>query len=493
MTAEESTQTCNDNEKCLYVLFPGIAMSLGWGLRGYIGGGPFGAMIPGCMVALTLCLLLRQSGSLAALAALFGAIGVGFGGQMTYGQTIGFIIKSETFWWGFTGLTLKGAVWGLLGGAMIGIGLNYRNYLPKDVVIALVLLILASFIGWKLINEPKLIYFSDPINKPRGESWAGLLLGAIVLIGYLKFRARSQTACLPLRFALWGALAGSIGFGGGGIWMAIGPNLSVNQQWYPWWKFMEFSFGLCFGIGLGLCTFYNRQYLDCGKQTDSPTEFLWKQVLLGIFVVAFVFWLWPAFVHFISSAISSEVSEMAVRQVLRSILRVFFGFTTLGVLLVLLGMAVKSLRWHIVITVTYCAAAIDLIEDMFGENSINADPVFLWGFVIVSTLVVAVLVIFCEKRAKSPLAALFLLITWACMFVSFPKAIIRHAIIYPAPGAIAEAGGLFIYLINTLKGQIVVHTIFTLEAIILTWIVCGPVRKIYADMKACDDNSTENT
>ncbi len=41
-----------------YLLFPAIAMLLGWGLRGYIGGGPFGAMIPGAMVALAISMLL---------------------------------------------------------------------------------------------------------------------------------------------------------------------------------------------------------------------------------------------------------------------------------------------------------------------------------------------------------------------------------------------------------------------------------------------------
>ena len=72
-------------------------MMLGWGLRGFIGGGPFGAMIPGAMVALTLCLLYPRRRDTAMVAA-FAAIGVGIGGEMTYGQTVGFIIKAETFW-----------------------------------------------------------------------------------------------------------------------------------------------------------------------------------------------------------------------------------------------------------------------------------------------------------------------------------------------------------------------------------------------------------
>ena len=39
--------------KSIYIFFPALAMMLGWGLRGHIGGGPFGAMIPGAMVALS--------------------------------------------------------------------------------------------------------------------------------------------------------------------------------------------------------------------------------------------------------------------------------------------------------------------------------------------------------------------------------------------------------------------------------------------------------
>ena len=85
-------------------------MMLGWGLRGFIGGGPFGAMIPGAMVALTLCWLYPRRD--VAMLAAFAAVGVGFGGEMTYGQTVGFIVKADTFWWGLLGLALKGAIWG---------------------------------------------------------------------------------------------------------------------------------------------------------------------------------------------------------------------------------------------------------------------------------------------------------------------------------------------------------------------------------------------
>jgi len=99
-------------------------------LRGYIGGGPLGAMIPGAMIGLALCLLLGREKE-AGIITVFAAIGIGFGGQETYGQTVGLSVKPETFSWGITGFFLKGGIWGLLGGAIIGIGLTRERYATK--------------------------------------------------------------------------------------------------------------------------------------------------------------------------------------------------------------------------------------------------------------------------------------------------------------------------------------------------------------------------
>ena len=80
----------------MYILFPAISMLLGWGLRGYIGGGPFGAMIPGAMVALSLSMLLELPMAITSVLVVFGVIGVGLGGEMTYGQTLGFLKNPDT-------------------------------------------------------------------------------------------------------------------------------------------------------------------------------------------------------------------------------------------------------------------------------------------------------------------------------------------------------------------------------------------------------------
>ena len=119
----------------LFVIFPAITMLLGWGLRGYIGGGPFGAMIPGAMVAISISILLELPPAVSSVFVLFGVVGIGLGGEMTYGQTIGFLRNPDTMWWGALGLTVKGGVWGFLGGIILAVGLIYNRLSKKTIII----------------------------------------------------------------------------------------------------------------------------------------------------------------------------------------------------------------------------------------------------------------------------------------------------------------------------------------------------------------------
>src|SRR5680860_231422 len=75
--------------------------------------------------------------SFTAVLLVFGVFGIGLGGEMTYGQTLGFLRNPETVWWGLTGTTLKGGVWGLLGGAVLALGFIYNRIPKKTIFIAL--------------------------------------------------------------------------------------------------------------------------------------------------------------------------------------------------------------------------------------------------------------------------------------------------------------------------------------------------------------------
>lgn len=264
-------------------LLPAVAMMLGWGLRGFIGGGPLGAMIPGAMVMASICFVhpRRYDQILAA----FAAIGVGFGGEMTYGQTVGFIVRAETFWWGFLGLALKGAIWGALGGAVITLGLKP---MPRLVAAASAVMLAATAIGWKLVNQPKLIYFSHPTDKPREEIWAGFLLAAVALVAFLAWKGLGRIAVM---LAAAGFVGGWIGFGFGGAIQGMGRIFTPELKLH-WWKYMEFFFGFCFGWALAWAWYKTKPSLPYeGLEYESPDPPVWKEILSAAAVAALIFWI----------------------------------------------------------------------------------------------------------------------------------------------------------------------------------------------------------
>ncbi|MGB9611677.1 MAG: hypothetical protein ACPL7M_11955, partial [Bryobacteraceae bacterium] len=246
---------------------PAVAMSLGWGLRGFIGGGPLGAIIPGAMIGLVLAVLLWQQRQAAWLAAC-AAAGVGLGGQMTYGQTVGLSLRPESFWWAMLGFAVKGGVWGLAGGAVFGAGLLRGRTGWKDArfLCGLVAMLAATWAGWRLVNAPRLVYFSDPLNRPREEVWAGLLAGAVA---FLLCAAHGRAKHLPWRFALWAGAGGALGFPLGAALQAWGRRAGV-ATWLDWWKGMEFTYGALLGLGFGIAAWLSRSELPPTASAGEP-------------------------------------------------------------------------------------------------------------------------------------------------------------------------------------------------------------------------------
>jgi hypothetical protein len=363
-------------------------MSLGWMLRGYIGGGPLGAMIPGAMVGLALCLLLGREKD-AGIIAAFAAIGVGFGGQETYGQTVGLSVKPETFTWGILGFFIKGGKWGLLGGAITGIALTRERYANKDLITAFGLMIAGTYIGWKLINQPKLIYFSDRIDRPREELWAGLLLGTLLMLAWLTFRGGAR---LPWSFALWCALGGAIGFSSGAAAQVWGR---VNMPTMPlgWWKFMEMTFGLLFGLAFGYCAWRNRRHLapsqpGVSPQQSLPQAFLWALVSLA--------------------ALLALYQNLPTR----------FEYTIIGAILLTVALFSEPFRWHTAISLTYCAFAIDLVKARPTYNQ----PAMI-TFVIVTTIAV---ILYTGRHPQA--RPMFILMTWTSVGMALLKSFTPPAV-----------------------------------------------------------------
>ncbi len=370
--------------KWLWLMFPAVTMSLGWALRGFIGGGPLGAMIPGAMVGLALCLLLDREAD-SALIAAFAAVGVGFGGQMTYGQTVGLSFQPETFYWGMTGFAVKGAAWGLLGGAVIGIAFTRERYKARDLMVGLLLMVLGTWAAWKLLNEPKLIYFSNRYDKPRPEIWAGMIAGALFLLLWLTWRAGAK---LPWRFAAWGAIGGGVGFATGAGLQVWGRGIVLD---FPlgWWKIMELTFGALLGLAYGWCAWHFRAELApvraSSKRRINPLA-AW-----GLAAVA-----------------------IAAGLMLYPNLETRFTYTIAGAILLSLALFSETLCWQIAITLTYCAFAFDLLKNKPGLPA----PA-MWTFVVATTLGVAFI------TSRSPrMYPMFLWISWTAVGMSLLKSFV---------------------------------------------------------------------
>lgn len=351
-------------------------MSLGWGLRGFIGGGPLGAMIPGALVALGLCLLLDRDAEDAAVIAAWGAVGVGFGGQMTYGQTIGLAFDPPTRAWGVLGLTLKGAIWGFLGGAAIGLVLVRDQLERRRILFGLLAMVVATWIGWKLVNEPKLIYFSNRLDRPRPEIWMGLLLGACALLA-------SVRDARVTRFAIWGLVGGGFGFGLGG-WIQVWGRGNWPTPWIGWWKVMEFFFGFWFGAALGGCAMGLKE--DLRGSAPTPHAIRWTHVAAGLGLLTLALYLG---------------GRIPVR----------FGYTILGAALMAAALSLPGAAWQIAITMTYCAFSIDYLR----SRPVDYASV-LWVGVAATTLIVA----FAVARTGR-VWPLFVLLLWAANLNSYAK------------------------------------------------------------------------
>jgi hypothetical protein len=352
-----------------------VTMSLGWGLRGSIGGGSLAAMIPGAMIGLVLCLLLgRQSDS--GLIAAWAAIGIGFGGQETYGQTVGLSLQPETFWWAILGFVVKGAAWGLLGGAFIGLALDRPHYTNRQLLAGFVIMVLGTWLGWRCLNNPKLIYFSNRLDQPREELWAGLWLGGLLLLAWLRSR-------VPSMFALYGAIGGGIGFGVGASLQPMGRAVWAGMP-LGWWKAMELTFGALLGLSYVLCAWSLRGQLAGASRTAVSRP--------------------PLPSAFLAAAIAISLAIVSGQYVPAR-----FDYTIAGAVLASLLLFSESLAWQTAITATCAAFAWD-----FLEYQTFAPPPLAWTFVVVTAAVVTIIV------ARYPRTlALLLLLTWTAVASAF--------------------------------------------------------------------------
>lgn len=396
-----------------FILLCAIAMSLGWGLRGTIGGGPVGAMIPGVMIPLAIALGLNLKRDLSVLL-VFGAVAIGLGGQMTYGQTIGFT-KTGPIWWGIWAMTLKGAVWGLTGGILLGLGFMRRRYRTEELLWGFLILLALTICGRQLLDAPKIYYLSNRWDKPREEVWMGLLLGGVSLQAYLLLLKRETVS---LTFAFWGMLCGAIGFGGGGLFFPleawIDQHISAQSAWkvlreIPAWKSMEYFFGLMLGIGYAIAALSKKteiigeESLSISPQAADawdglPVPIRW---LLAMFIPLFGLWL-----HF-----TVDFHPM---------------FSMTGTLLLVAALGSTHAAWHIALSMTIVAFIRDHAY-LVAEKQDFSLEYGGWPLVFLISIPVVILIEILPKNSPRITLLSLLLVGWLGTLTALDKlAVLDH-------------------------------------------------------------------
>ncbi|MFM7590614.1 MAG: hypothetical protein ACKO85_02370, partial [Isosphaeraceae bacterium] len=318
-----------------HYLLATVAMSLGWGLRGTIGGGEIGAMIPGAMLGLVFARFARLDPLQSSLVSAASALGFGLGGAETYGQTIGLLKNQQTAAWGLLGLSLKGASWGIGAAFFLWAAFHYRHDRKLYLSIAFAIFISGTLAGWWFVNHPKLIYFSDPLNKPREEVWFGLILGPLLAMCYLSIAFRTRQ---PLAYSITGFIVGALGFGLGSLWLYFGFTRLPQWRSAPWWKLMEFSFGAILGAGFTISFPGLGQDSALTWKNDKSNSFRWINVLSG----------------FLVSTLAIEIQFSLPHRM---------PFLFLGVALFWLAFHFHGLAWHIAISITVIGFLRDVTED----------------------------------------------------------------------------------------------------------------------------------
>ncbi len=300
------------------LLLGAAAGGMAWGIRGQYGH-ETGAMIAGLLVSLVLCLLLAPhlpSSTLIRTVA-WTTVAMGFGGSMTYGQTIGLtqnagvVGNTDALLWGLLGLGIKGSLWIGFAGTFLGMGLGGIRYRLRDLLPAYAGLLALCALGIWTLNEPHdparqilpRFYFSADWRwepgatlKPRREVWGGFLFA---LIGWLAWVGVVKRDGLAWRLGLWGCLGGAIGF-------PLGQCLQSFHAWHPelfqtgataraarlinWWNFMETIFGAVMGAMLAFGLWKNRARIrpapgaapELSRATEIPLLLLHLGLLISV-------------------------------------------------------------------------------------------------------------------------------------------------------------------------------------------------------------------
>lgn len=237
-------------ENGISILIVAMSLATAWAIRGQFGHEQ-GAAWAGAIGGLAIVLVSNRKDwyNKMILVALASAVGWGAGGMISYGVVVGYG-RADSFINAFYGLSMLfviGALFGLLGGGLVGLVLDSTKKNKVKWGALLSEMVAGGIVGYYFLVEQ----IGFKMTPPRSEAWAIILGAGLAMLWYMAREKRNSA----IRVALFTALGGGFGFAFGNFLQVIGNVMEIT---FNMWNVMEYSIGFFGGLGLTYSVFSSK-------------------------------------------------------------------------------------------------------------------------------------------------------------------------------------------------------------------------------------------
>jgi len=258
----------------LPILLVGIALGTGWAIRGQFGHEP-GAAMAGIIGGAGLLLAAGRKEWYNKMLPVIASAAIGWGmtGMISYGMVVGYCRAGDLLnaSYGFFSLFVIGALFGLIGGGLVGLSLNStsakRVNWPSLVAEMSAGGLIAYFF---MIEQIELL-----MTPPRSEAWA-ICFGAGAAMVWHMVRNGFTPA---LRVAFYAMLGGGFGFSFGNFLQVTGSYLKID---FNFWNVMEYNIGFWGGVGMAYGVFTSEWPVDKESPKKYENNLSWFLILMVI-------------------------------------------------------------------------------------------------------------------------------------------------------------------------------------------------------------------
>ena len=239
-----------NKEQWISILIVAMSLATAWAIRGQFGHEQ-GAAWAGAIGGLALIMVSKRKDwyNKMVLVAMASAIGWGAGGMISYGVVVGYGFADNFInaFYGLTMLFVIGALFGLLGGGLVGLVLDStkKNKVKWGSLVAE--MVAGGLLGYFFLVEE----IGFKMTPPRSEAWAIIFGAGLAMLWYMAREKRNSA----IRVAIFSALGGGFGFAFGNFLQVIGNVMEIQ---FNMWNVMEYSIGFFGGSGMAYGVFSSK-------------------------------------------------------------------------------------------------------------------------------------------------------------------------------------------------------------------------------------------